>query len=347
MTLFIVVGLAISAVALWWLVRPLWRAGRSERWQVFAWALVFVVIVAGGYAWVGSPAHLRVTARQQVEPAVPTAPSASAALADLEAQARARPQDGRAQAAMGRAYAVVGRYQEAAEALRRANTLQPDDPSLLADFAYALAMANGRNLQGEPRAIIERALAIDPTASKALGLAGTAAFDRRDYSVAIAYWERLATGQPPDSPIAQQLQVSIAEARKRGGVAASAASSAASAAMLRGRVALSPRWTSRVSPADTLFIFARAVDGPPLPLAVLRRSVRDLPLSFEFDDTMAMTPQAKLSAFSQVVVSARVSKSGNATPQPGDLVGRSGPVGSSSQSVMFEIDEEVQAPAKQ
>lgn len=110
---------------------------------------------------------------------------------------------------------------------------------------------------------------------------------------------------------------------------------------LRGTVSLAPQLIAKASPDDTVFVFARAAEGPPLPLAVARTRVRDLPFSFRLDDTMAMTPTMKLSAFSRVVVGARVSKSGSATPQPGDLQGASTPVANDAGEVSVVIDRVV------
>jgi len=110
---------------------------------------------------------------------------------------------------------------------------------------------------------------------------------------------------------------------------------------LRGEVRLAEKLKSQASPDDIVFIFARAAEGPPMPLAVLRKRVRDLPLTFALDDSMAMAPQARLSGFARVVVSARVSRSGQATPQPGDLQGASAAVANDASGVRLVIDSVV------
>jgi cytochrome c-type biogenesis protein CcmH len=106
-------------------------------------------------------------------------------------------------------------------------------------------------------------------------------------------------------------------------------------------VSLSPQLKDKVSPEDTVFVFARAAEGPPMPLAVARVRVRDLPYRFALDDSMAMSPALKLSAFPKVVVTARVSKSGGASAQPGDLQGASGPVANDAAAVSVVIDAPV------
>jgi len=117
-----------------------------------------------------------------------------------------------------RHYVEQKKFAEAAQAFKQASAAHPDDAALLADYAYALAMANHRNLQGEPLQLLERALRADPRQPKALGLAGTAAFDRKDYPAAIRYWTTLADSQPADSPVVKQARMSIAEARRLAGL---------------------------------------------------------------------------------------------------------------------------------
>jgi cytochrome c-type biogenesis protein CcmH len=192
--------------------------------------------------------------------------------------------------------------------------------------------ALGRSAQAaEAYAQAERlavpALEHDPQNLTALALAGNAAFGRGDYGAAAQYWQRMLPLVPPGSEEARTIQANVDEAKQR-----------ISPAALRGTVRIAPQLRDRVAPDDTLFIFARAAEGPPLPLAVLRKRARDLPASFALDDSMAMTPQMKLSSFARVVVGARVSKSGNATPQPGDLQGASGVVDNKAGNVTVVID---------
>jgi cytochrome c-type biogenesis protein CcmH len=205
-----------------------------------------------------------------------------------------------------------------------------------------LAMANGQSLAGEPEKLIERALQIDPNNLKGLALAGTASFKRGDYAGAATRWERMLPLVPADSEDARIIRQNVQEARAKGGVEAKAAASpakpAAGTAKLAGTVSLSSKLKGRAAPDDTVFIFARAVEGPRVPLAVMTLKVRDLPASFSLDDSMAMAPSAKLSGFPQVVVGARISKSGTATPQPGDMQGASAAVANNAAGVKVVID---------
>lgn len=270
-------------------------------------------------------------------------------VAKLDARMRANPDDPAGWKMLGRSYAALGRFKEAAEAYGNAAARSNDDAQLFADYADTLAMAQGQKLEGEPEKLIARALEIDPNNVKALALAGTVEFNRKDYLKAIQYWERILPVVPPGSETAQAVRASIVEAQafaKGGPPVASSAESAArpsapAGAQVSGTVTLAPALAAKVAPADTVFIFARAAQGPRMPLAILRRQARDLPITFALDDSMAMAPQMKLSNFSEVVIGARVSKSAQATPQPGDLEGLSAPIKVGTNGVSVVIDSEV------
>lgn len=248
----------------------------------------------------------------------------------LSARLRENPDDVDGWRLLGRSYMVLGRFPESADAYAKAAVRAPRDAQLLADLADSLAMARGQTLQGEPEKLVMRALELEPTNLKALALAGTAAFERREFGAAAAYWERMLPHVPPESEDARAIRSNIAEARAQVGKRE-----------LKGTVALSPKLKGQAAPDDTVFIFARAAEGPPMPLAVLKKQVRDLPVSFSLDDTMAMAPGMTLSSQSRVVVGARISKSGKAAPQPGDLQGASAPVANDATGVAVLIDSVV------
>ncbi len=343
--------------------------------------LSFVVVLAvAGYAWTGSPG-------------VPSAGPPSAAAADagnphasgavneaqfvaaveqLAERLKGQPDDVEGWAMLARSYGMLGRLDDALPAYQKAVALNGQDARLLADYADTLALKSDRNLEGEPMALVERALKIEPTNLKALSLAGAAAFNRQDYAGAVRYWERVVQNAPPESPYLPQVQASIAEARERGnlggpaGVAAGPAATPAAAvaaakpatapavapvappapgvaggATLRGTVRLAPALAMMAAPTDAVFIFARPAEGSRMPLAILRKQVKDLPMDFVLDDSMAMSPGAKLSLFPQVVVSARVSKSGQAVPSAGDLAGQSAPIAPTTSGLLIEINEVV------
>ncbi len=277
---------------------------------------------------------------------------------NLAQRLKERPDDARGWILLAHSYQTLERFPEAAEAYERATALTKDDPNLLADYADALAMAQGGKLAGKPTALVQGALAIDSTHKKALALAATAELETRDFDASIAYWRRLAAQLPPGSDESRQVAEVIAEVEtvKREGKAAAAPSArgsraedaphksgaiAGNAAAIAGRVDLSPALASRVALSDTVFIYARAVDGPRMPLAVLRIPAKELPTNFLLDDRMSMAPDAKLSGAAFVIVEARISKSGNAIAQPGDLFGRSAPVKPGTMGLAITIDQVV------
>ena len=240
---------------------------------------------------------------------------------------------------LARASASLQRFDEAGRAYAKAIELAPRDAQLLADRADVLGMQQGESLAGEPTRLIEAALQIDPSNPKALALAGSAAFERRDFATAIGHWSQARARAATDSAFAQGLDRSIAQARAEAGLPAgsavaaesavtvattvkpSATTGAATPAKVSGQVRIDPALAGRIEPGDSLFIYARAIDGPRMPVAILKRSAAELPLAFTLDDSLAMSPELKLSNFARVVVSARVSRSGQALPQAGDLLG--------------------------
>ena len=255
---------------------------------------------------------------------------------------------------LGRSYTALSRYQDAAMALRKASELMPKNADVLADLADVTGMAQDRQLAGEPARIIQAALAIDPRHVKALALAGSVAFEQKNYAGARGYWERLLAVVPADSEIARSVQSSLQEAAQleRGGPAAAPAAaqaqapatppsgsgSAVAGQRVSGQVSLGAELKAQVAPGDTLFVYARAVDGPRMPLAIVKRQAGELPYTFQLDDSMAMAPNFKLSGFPRVVIEARISKSGQATPQSGDLLGQVGPVAPGAEGLRIIID---------
>jgi cytochrome c-type biogenesis protein CcmH len=314
------------------------RAG-SPRATLLLLLVAVPVLVLGLYAFIGNPAALSQQAR--ATPGEPTPQQVEAMVAQLAERMEKQPPGNVADlegwVMLGRSYAVMQRYPEAGRAFARALQLAPGDAQILVDQADVLAMQQGGQLQGEPLRLIEQALQNDPSNPKALALAGTAAFDRKDYAGAIGYWGRARAAAPQDSEFARSLDQSIADARAAGG-GASAAAPAVAAMTISGRVSVAPALASRVAPGDTLFVFARAAEGPRMPLAILKRSAAELPLSFTLDDSMAMSPELKLSAFANVVISARISKSGEAMPQSGDLEGQTAPLAGRSSGIELSID---------
>jgi cytochrome c-type biogenesis protein CcmH len=266
----------------------------------------------------------------------------------LAQRLKQHPGDAEGWALLARSNYALGRFPAAAEAYEKAGALTQDNADLLADYADALGMVQGRSLVGKPQTLIERALAVDPRHGKALALAATAAMEAHDPDKAIAYWRRLETLLAPGSDEARQVAGVIAELGGGAPGAVNAAQAptqtggaAGSIGTISGRVAVSPSLAQKVTSTDTVFIFARAPAGPRMPLAALRIPASELPKEFTLDDAMGMAAGAKLSSASEVVVEARLSRTGNALPQPGDLFGRSRPIKPGTNGLRITIDQVV------
>lgn len=310
------------------------------------WAVALVFAVAG-YTWTGSPGLITgKVPNGQADGSLPesraVAAEFEAAVARLAGQLKEQPDNAQGWAVLAGSYLQMGRLPEALPAFEKALALDANNARLLVDYADALAIKGDRNLEGQPMILIERALKIEPDNLKGLALAGSAAFSRKDYASAVRYWETLVAAAPPESPLRAQVKDGIVEARSLGGMAPGAAAATANASTgtgVSGTVRLAASVAAQAAPNDTVFVLARAAQGLRMPLAIVRRQVKDLPLAFKLDDTLAMSPQMRLSQFAKIVIEARVSKSGQAQPSPGDLAGRSAPIANNASGVIVEINE--------
>jgi cytochrome c-type biogenesis protein CcmH len=246
-------------------------------------ATAMAALAFGLYAAVGNPGAMDA---KPVAAAADTHDQARMVqLVDMLAiKMRDRPDDATGMALLARSQASLGRFKEAAEAYERLVKIVPDDPQALADYADVLAMVQGRNLAGRPYELAKAALKIDPSHRKALALAGTAAMDTGDYAAARGYWQRIIAQVPPDAPERAELQVVLDEINQRAAAAGKAlppSSAPATVAQapkgggsVSGSVTLAPSMASKVAGDEVLFVFARDPDGPRMPLATLRKSVR-------------------------------------------------------------------------
>ncbi|VAX07272.1 Cytochrome c heme lyase subunit CcmH [hydrothermal vent metagenome] len=230
---------------------------------------------------------------------------------------------------LARSYMYMQRFNDATMAYEKAQALDKNNPQTLTDYAEALAMVRQGDMQGKPTELVLQALKIEPTHSKALWLAGAAKVQVQEYQAGINYWQRLMKMHEPNSEGANELQNRIDMAAKAlrdsGGkpVLEKPAAKLKIKTIISVEVKLDPALAAKANPEDTLFIYAKAVNGPPMPLAIVRKQVKDLPLKVILDDSMAMTPRARLSGFERVYVGARISKAGSARAEAGDLQGRS------------------------
>jgi len=328
---------------------------RPSRRLVLTTSLFVLVVGIGGYAVLGNREGWNAGPGSGVQAEAGEAASHSTQTAQIEAMVarlaarlKDKPDDAEGWTMLARSYTAQGKFADALPAFKRAMELRPNDAQAIADYADGLAVVNNRSLDGEPAALIDKAVKLDPKNIKALSLAGTVAFTKNDFKAAVGYWEKAVAASDPNSDFTRQLQGALNEARERAGMpplavaeAASAPAAASGPAEISGRVSLDPKLAGQVGPDDTLFVFARAPSGSKMPLAILRKKVSDLPFDFRLDDSMAMSPASRLSSLPQVVVGARISKSGNAVPAPGDLQVLSAPVKVGAQGLQLLINEAV------
>ena len=334
---------------------PALRADRASKPFLATLAGLVVAGAVAVYLLLGTPAALQgvapqVAAAGEASPHAMDREQVEAMVEGLAEKMRRNPDDLAGWQMLARSYVAFNRLPEAAQAYDQAVRLAPGDAQILADYADVLAMVNGRNLEGRPLGLLQQALRIDPKHQKALSLIGTAAFDRGDYAAAADWWKQLLATVPPGSQQAKTVQASIAQAEAGGASPARTATASTTATTkvaagadpgVEGTVTIADALKGRVPAGATLFVYARAPEGGRMPLAILRQPAGGLPLHFRLDDTLAMAPQMRLSTQSQVLLVARISASGNAMPQPGDLTGTLGPVKLGARDVKLVIGEVV------
>jgi len=336
------------------------RAARQVSSRPVAFALAIIVPAVSGllYWELGNPLAMTeptaasLSAQGGPEDAHSSTDALEGLVERLKQKMEQNPNDGVGWGLLARSYVGLGRYAEAASVYENAVRLIPDDAQLLADYADTLGVVHGRKLEGKPEVLIQQALKIDPRNVKALMLAGTVAFTRKNFARAAKDWEQARANLPADvdPEMTQQLTAAIEEARSQLGGGQSMMSAltepAASAQptgqprVIKGTVAMAPSLAGKGSPTDTLFVFAREMNGPPMPVSIVRATRKDLPFTFRLDDSTSPMPSRKLSSAGPVVIVARLSKSGQAMPQSGDLEGTSQPVQSGGEGIAVVIDHE-------
>jgi cytochrome c-type biogenesis protein CcmH len=285
--------------------------------------IVLLPVVTGAmYLVTGSPQFLHVAGPgQPMTQANGKMPSIGELTKELETRLNAEPNNPEGWFLLGRTYMKMGDYVGAVRAFERLSGLLPDNSAVKLSLADALSMQNQGRVPDRAVQLLEQVLKVEPKAVSALWLAGTAAADRGDAQKALDYWQRaypLLTERPD---MQRELRQLIGNLSEKSGIRVELAKApvAAPSKGLHVTVALSPELVDKIPADTTVFVYAKAVSGPPMPLAVSRLTVGDLPATVTLNDSMAMMPQMKLSNFKQVLVGARVSESGQAMPQSGDL----------------------------
>ncbi len=313
-----------------------------RRWDGWVLAGLLPAVAIGLYALLGTPEALLSSAERNAQ-AVGTMNSM---IAQLEKKMAQEPHDIEGWVMLARAYKVMGRWDDAERAFTHAAPVVEKNATLLAEFADVLLQKTD-SFAGRPHELIVQALRLEPDNGKALLLAGAEAFAGKGYAVAAGHWERLLKQSDPASDEARMVASGIARAREMGGMKVGAddtapvakATDTTIASAVSGRVELSSTLRAQTTPEETVFIFARAVDGPRMPLAIKRVRVADLPFDFNLDDSQAMSPDNKISSAKALRIEVRVSKSGQAMPASGDLTGSSAAVKPGTKGIHVVIDQ--------
>lgn len=278
-----------------------------------------VPLVAGAfYLLIGSPASMTGGGAQQMA----GNQDLERMVAVLAEKLEKEPNNPKGWAMLARSYKVMGRTAEAEKAFERAGSFIDDDAPMLAAYADTVASNNGGQLAGKPAMLIQKALKADPENAMALWLSGTADLEAKNYAQALRTWERLAALLPPGSEDVRMLQGAIDDVRARTGLPAKAPTvtvAAAAGGNVSGTVELDPSLKGKAGPDDTVMVIAR-LPGTRMPLAAVRLRAAQLPVKFTLDDSLSMNPQSPISAAAEVEVEARISKSGLAKPESGDLI---------------------------
>ena len=285
-------------------------------------------------------------------------PDIDTMIGGLQKKMEANPDNAKGWMMLGRSYMVIKRYPEAAKSYERALKLKPQSADLMMALADSLAMASNGEIRGRPVALINKALAIEPENQTALWLGGMAARQQGNHLIAIERWRKVLTlvknpneRKEVSSLIAEAMtQLTPEQKTKMGASVALTAvvpaklvkkipvkNNSAPNAGITVSISLSEKFKAQAKPTDLVFIYAKAMSGPPMPLAAVRKQVKDLPFEVVLNDAMAMMPNLKLSGFSEVIVGARVSKTGQPVAQNGDLYSEKTSI-KAGDKVSLEID---------
>jgi cytochrome c-type biogenesis protein CcmH len=286
----------------------------SPKKTIIGICLFVILLSAGFYFYLGDAS--RIAAKNVEKPM--TQESVEKMVTEFAAKMEKEPDNLKGWAMLARSYRILGRNAEAAQAYARAGSFVDSDPQLLADYADVLAANANGSFAGKPQQLINKALALDPNNLLALWLSGTAAFNAQNFKGAVQSWEKLAKQLPADSEESRAISDSIAEARSKGGLAP-AKTPVISNQGVSGQVAIAPELQSKIQSGDILMVIARK-PGERMPVAVLKTAVTTFPISFVLNDALAMSSNVLISQLPEVSVEVRISKTGMAMPESGDLI---------------------------
>ena len=325
----------------------------SGKMMIVILLIIVPLLSFGLYKQLGSPQHLEVAGPGK-HPVAQTGssdskkvPSMEEMIASLIEKTTENPNDPNAWYMLGRLYAATDQFADSVNAYEKLVVVSERQPTALVVLADSLSMTQGGKLEGRPLNLVMEAIEKDPTHPTALWMAGQAAADQQKYVAAIEYWQRAAQGLKDDEEMQQQLRSMIEEAAvlaKQAGMEIKQSSLPESLppVTVSIEVTVDPSLLSQIKENDVLFIFAREVSGPPMPLAAIKRQARELPVSIVLDDSSLLRAGTSLSQFSQLKLAARVSHSGQPVSQSGDLESEVKVIDPASKEVvLLHIDQRV------
>ncbi len=286
---------------------------RQGRWIIPVLLVVIPTLSLFLYLLLGDTNALRKAELQQTNQQ--TAANIENMVQGLQQRLQQNPNDLEGWSMLGRSYTYLEQYQNAADVYAELNRRKPDDAEIMVQYANNLAMARNGQMAGEPMQLIDKALELSPDNANALWLAGMSKAEQGDYSKAAEYWRKLLSLLPPDSETAPQVQQMLAAVEQQQN------KPAANAVSIEVQVNIDPALKTKLPADKIVFIYAQAVNGPKMPLAIVRKQLADLPVTVTLNDSMAMQGSSHLSEHQQLRIIARVSKSGQAMTEPGDLIG--------------------------
>ena len=339
---------------------PVAKQEKPALWTAVLVAVALPLSAVGMYMWVGEPDALNPMAVQSNDKVDPTQLLQMAE--SLAQKLNDKPDNLQGWVMLGRTYRTLEKFDASVQAYDRALKLSADD-DLKLERVEVLAMKSQGNFEGEPWTVIRDILQRDPQNYGALLMAGSASYSHEKFADALKYWQQARKPLAADNPDVPGLDEAIASVQQKLGmpvqvakgpsaqmnaaqmpVAAPSANTSGAASTgltVSGQVAIAEALKGKVKPSDVVFIYATPANGERMPLAIFKTTVAQLPLAFTLDDSTAMTPDRKLSGAGEVLVKVRVSKSGNAMPQSGDLAGTLGPVKVGAKGLKLEIKDQI------
>ena len=319
---------------------PAAKAEKPAVWTAVVLAVAMPISAMGLYMWVGNPEALNPLALKS--PDQVDQKDLAKLAQTLADRLQSQPDNLQGWVMLGRTYRTLENFDASLKAYDTALKLSADD-DLQLERIEVMAMQRQGLFEGEPWRVIREILQKDPQHFGALLTAGSASYAEGKYADALKYWEQARKPLDANNPDLPGLENAIATVRDKLGMPTKAAPAAAASALnVSGQISLSAALKAKVSPNDAVFVYATPANGDRMPLAIMKTTVSQLPLNFMLDDSTAMTPERKLSMAGEVLVKVRVSKSGNAMPQSGDLTGASeGPVKVGAKGLKIEIKDQI------